>query len=682
MGYSWEQHRQTCYRLYVEENRPLDEVVRYMREHHDFTPSRRAFQGAFARWGFPNKLNPAYKNERLVARVKELWERNLSQKEMLSLLAEEGYKVGEREVARIRARNGWLMRGRSGLTALGTLGRQRTESSEGGADVQDGGGGGGVPGGVSTAGNQDQGNYWDYGASGLGPADAQVQEETLDAMREARREYRKRVLEAEAHERWVTKKRRRHTRPYGGLPADPPGPPRFPSETTLSEAKEILQMDRSAYMATREKFYNLCQSAGVYKKTLVGPERWEALKDQLVRESMHLRAVMWDRADMEKKKLAIEIICCDVTKRIRTEATAVKVADAKVMLGLNPEEGRSVRKQLYNILASEKFTSMLEEGLEYFEELKQRWIAESPELSRSIAAGTADPDYQRKVKAINVLCRDAVRRYRSDVCRLGTTPSLLPPPPEKPAAPEPTKQVTPKPSVKAAGKKPVHHSTTPVSPESAANGPPAPSPQPRRRRGRLPEERTKEQSSRQVPAEPAAGADRQVADVPLGSSTSAAAETQNPLLAMQSHGNATAQRGQTSQQGPPSPPPPPPQQQQQQQQQQAGQQQQGTPPRASSSGIAAFFRLSPAAQLMFPGVHAQWIAPLSELTMAELRRAALQKTPGGLCYKIEGMVKDGRGGELPLLVSDEVELETYLQHVQSEGHGAPTFHVHVVPGGW
>jgi len=38
MGYSWEQHRQTCYRLYVEENRPLDEVVRYMREHHDFTP--------------------------------------------------------------------------------------------------------------------------------------------------------------------------------------------------------------------------------------------------------------------------------------------------------------------------------------------------------------------------------------------------------------------------------------------------------------------------------------------------------------------------------------------------------------------------------------------------------------------------------------------------------------------
>jgi hypothetical protein len=67
--------------------------------------------------------------------------------------------------------------------------------------------------------------------------------------------------------------------------------------------------------------------------------------------------------------------------------------------------------------------------------------------------------------------------------------------------------------------------------------------------------------------------------------------------------------------------------------------------------------------------------------MPELRSAAVQKTPGALCYKIEGIVKDGRGGELPLPVSDEVELETYLEHVQGLGHGAPTFNVHVVPGG-
>lgn len=38
MVYRWEQHRLTCYRLYVEENRTIQEVVDYMRVHHDFTP--------------------------------------------------------------------------------------------------------------------------------------------------------------------------------------------------------------------------------------------------------------------------------------------------------------------------------------------------------------------------------------------------------------------------------------------------------------------------------------------------------------------------------------------------------------------------------------------------------------------------------------------------------------------
>lgn len=38
MGYKWEPHRQTCYRLYVDEQMSLDEVVEYMRVHHNFTP--------------------------------------------------------------------------------------------------------------------------------------------------------------------------------------------------------------------------------------------------------------------------------------------------------------------------------------------------------------------------------------------------------------------------------------------------------------------------------------------------------------------------------------------------------------------------------------------------------------------------------------------------------------------
>lgn len=38
MVYKWDQHRDTLYRLYVEEKLSLEEVVQHMREHHDFTP--------------------------------------------------------------------------------------------------------------------------------------------------------------------------------------------------------------------------------------------------------------------------------------------------------------------------------------------------------------------------------------------------------------------------------------------------------------------------------------------------------------------------------------------------------------------------------------------------------------------------------------------------------------------
>jgi hypothetical protein len=38
MVYRWRLYRDICYRLYVEENKSLDEVIQYMREEHNFTP--------------------------------------------------------------------------------------------------------------------------------------------------------------------------------------------------------------------------------------------------------------------------------------------------------------------------------------------------------------------------------------------------------------------------------------------------------------------------------------------------------------------------------------------------------------------------------------------------------------------------------------------------------------------
>ena len=74
-------------------------------------PSKRAYQTRFRLWDFPSKQNPAHKNDRLVARVRALWERNLSQREILRVLNEEdGFDISHRELMRVRAKNRWLLR--------------------------------------------------------------------------------------------------------------------------------------------------------------------------------------------------------------------------------------------------------------------------------------------------------------------------------------------------------------------------------------------------------------------------------------------------------------------------------------------------------------------------------------------------------------------------------------------
>ncbi|PHH68940.1 hypothetical protein CDD83_5875 [Cordyceps sp. RAO-2017] len=115
MVYDWDRHQQTCYRLYIEEGRSLEHIMAHMKTAHDFAPSKRAFQIQFKRWNFPPKQRPAHKNDRLVARVKELWERNLAQPEMLRVLNEEdGFEIKARELMRLRTRNRWLLRAPNG----------------------------------------------------------------------------------------------------------------------------------------------------------------------------------------------------------------------------------------------------------------------------------------------------------------------------------------------------------------------------------------------------------------------------------------------------------------------------------------------------------------------------------------------------------------------------------------
>src|SRR2546423_7987089 len=190
----------------------------HMKETYSFTPSKRAYQTQFKRWGFPSKQNPAHRNVDLVSRVKELWEKNTSQRDMLKTLTEEGFNIKERELMRVRAKNRWLLRVPNGMKSHGvteavlpTLADQLTTAS-GGA--------------LEAAGESDDDHE-------LHTPQPRATSPSLSPEVIKKRKERYEKLQAESDERWAAKKRRRRTRGWAGLPADAPGPTRLPSEATI-----------------------------------------------------------------------------------------------------------------------------------------------------------------------------------------------------------------------------------------------------------------------------------------------------------------------------------------------------------------------------------------------------------------------------------------------------------------
>lgn len=348
-----------------------------MRETYNFTPSKRAYQTQFRRWEFPSKQNPAHRNVDLVQRVKELWEQNYSQRDMLKTLNDEGYDLKERELMRVRAKNRWLLR---------------------------------IPNGAKPT-----------------PAEELFQAQLIEAASEElpvpddiarKRKERHDQLQAESDERWASKKRRRRTREYAGIAADPPGPPRFPSETTLAESMEFLGLDKKQYKEVREHFQRICEEDEIIKKTLAGPEKWQAAKNRITQESPYLAAA-FNGANQQTKELSLDVICTDVTKRMRTTERRMTIVDSKNTLGMNPEQSRQVRNAFYQILQSNHFTSKLETGHDHWQTLKDQWIDTTPILRDQLAAAESDADREIKQKAIEVLCRDVMKRLRDDLKRKG-----------------------------------------------------------------------------------------------------------------------------------------------------------------------------------------------------------------------------------------------------------------------
>ncbi|KAM5466261.1 hypothetical protein MauCBS54593_005996 [Microsporum audouinii] len=424
MVYDWEGKRDICYRMYIEEKKALEDIMEYMRVFHQFSPSKRAFQTQFKRWGFPSKQNPAYKNTELVARIKQLWESNTTQRDMIRILNAEGFEIKEREVMRVRAKYRWLLRVPNGMkssaastisvptasaaaASASTAPDEELQHPENGLlelqrDTYDGGKG--TQAGAAT--EADVNASVSNGAS----ASSDIPEDIA-----ARRKERMERLKVESEERWATKRRRRRTREWAGLPPDPPGPPRFPSETTIDQSKKYLCLDNDSYRELRDSFQRICEEAGFIKKTIAGPEKWQMAKDRLINESTHLQAVFWgEPVLLDAKALALDVVCTDVTKRMRTLERRMTIAEAKNALGINPEESRQVRNAFYDTLKASHVTSKLEAGDEQWGELKDRWIRESELLQHILNSPGTDAEHATRLKAIEVLCRDVMKRLRDD----------------------------------------------------------------------------------------------------------------------------------------------------------------------------------------------------------------------------------------------------------------------------
>lgn len=325
------------------------------------------------RWGFPSKQNPAYKDHALTARVKELWEANTTQKDMLDTLQAEGFQISDRELMRVRTRFKWFLReSRSrnddGETRPKSARPRKRGTASTGNDLIDQ---------LAAAILQETGSSGDeteHEQSSPELPRPSPPASSLDPMEAHRRHLRQQQLLADSDSKWRARKRRRRTRTWAGLPADAPGePPRFPSETTLDESKSYLDLDNSLYAHLRTTFHTLCAGQNVTKKTAAGPDSWASLLRALIRSSPHLTPIFTPYPDVftttdalwkpkNHKTLALDVICQDVTKRMRVAESRMSIPEAKRALGLNPSQARSVKNAFYEILVGDQFTDKITAG--------------------------------------------------------------------------------------------------------------------------------------------------------------------------------------------------------------------------------------------------------------------------------------------------------------------------------
>lgn len=552
---------------------------------------------------------------------------------MLRTLNEEGFDIRERELMRVRAKNRWLLRVPNGMKSKKADTDQEVINQLQQAlypDAQLG----------DAEGEDDS-----MGAMAIpaptAPTTGRAESPPLSPEVLQKRQERLAKLQAESAERWATRKRRRRTRGWAGLPADPPGPPRFPSETTIDESKAFLSLDNRLYRDIRARFQRICEETDIIKKTIAGPERWEAAKDRLIQESPHLQSVFWgNEENQEAKKLALDVVCGDVTKRMRTLERRMTIAEAKNTLGVNPEESRQLRHAFYQTLKQDHFTSKLEAGEEHWKELKSQWINGSQLLQNILAPGSSDPQHQEKVKAIEVLCRDVMKRLRDDQTKRDPTrkkkfDSNFTAPEQPMQRMSETMSQFDRADDNNNFTSSSHHNLVQTATRAQAQSQVA---------------QSQPQSQSQSRSQPQAHQVQSHTQHPQVMMDHGNMQIDPSLLLAAANDPSLMNRGMQNMQNQFS-------EQQYADQQYAAQAAQAAfPPSASS--IAVYFRLHPASAIQTNS--RLWVSTLTMASVDELRQLAAVKFPGTIAIRIEGVIKQPNAHEMTLPIDSDEELEAYL----------------------
>lgn len=533
-----------------------------------------------------------------MARIKELWERNLTQLDMIQILKDEdGVEIKRSVLARIRKAHGFTLHGISIDESF----------------IDDG--------------NQDE--------------DASSEDEVSSADEPEMAEDPRKVADLEA------RKQRRLAAVFQP-PADG-SPARFPSEMTSEEARTVLGLDKPTYQLMRNNFMDICSQRGITRKTVAGPGAWEAAKTELIGSMPALRSAFWiGDNQLEAKKLSVDVICMAITKCMRNTTKHVPAAERKNAVGADPVQALELRRTFRAVL----FETGAVEGrgrMQNWNQLKLKWAKKSSFVKDILDNENRDAESKAKAVEAERLARDYLRRLRMELKQIKKKGTGI-------EQAEEVSEESPVPREPEASFDDGYvHATFDLVPE-ISDREEEPTPPPRATSQTARPSRTKTR--------------KQTKDV----------EKDNFRFKHVLPGNQTSPQSNRTIRYSNTRTPTMHQPQQHSQQQQAHQQplsqhsqQQQVHQQPLPQATAVFLRLHPTSNFTIP--NNIWISTVSTLSLDHVRAAAVVKFPGTTCGLIEGVVKDGSGGELPLRVQDNQELAAYMSHLQG---ASPTFNVQLL----